>query len=91
MNHEWNQSGLLRLLTFKKPITRAMANAIVQEVFDFIAVGLILGRGPVSLPRLGQFTIENGEIKFSPSAHLTNLVQAGHRNPRSLKESTTNG
>jgi len=79
MNHEWNQSGLLRLLTFKKPITRAMANAVVQEVFDFIAVGLILGKAPVSLPRLGQFTVEDGEIKFTPSIHLLNLVQAGQK------------
>lgn len=76
----WNQSGLLRLLTLKKPITRAMASAIVQEVFDFIAVGLILGRTPVSLPRLGQFEVVDGEIKFTPSAHLKNLVKAGQSN-----------
>lgn len=95
MHSAWTQSMLLDHIQTKKPVTKAMANAIVQEVWDFIGIGLFSHPHCVNIPRLGEFRLAGKQIVFTPSNHLQLLTgvkkmvdarQAEPDNPRGLTD-----
>jgi len=84
------QSDLINHIIAKVPVTKALASRIIQEVFDFIGIMLLL-RCSVDFPRIGKFEVNeasNGQwqIIFRPSQHLDKLVKASPETIRKAYE-----
>ena len=77
---EKTQGDMIEHIILKVPITKALANRVLQEVLDFITI-MLLFRHTVYIPRLGKFSYQKirhgpSQIIFEPALHMQKLVNA---------------
>lgn len=79
LNEHSKPMGQLELVAHiisKLPVTEALANAVFQEVVDYIAICLALDNS-VEFTRLGLFKKEsNSDVTFKPSKHLLQIARS---------------